>query len=143
MRRFGRPPERQRAYRHRPGAYAILPRDGKILLTWQEEPHAELQFPGGGIDAGEQPVAALHREVREETGWRIAAPRRLTTFRRFVWMPDYKAYAEKICHIFIARPILPLGPPTEEGHIAVWIDTEEALPLLANEAERAILQALR
>ena len=29
------------------------------------------KLPGGGIDEGEDTVAALHREIREETGYKI------------------------------------------------------------------------
>ena len=43
-----------------------------ILATHQAEPVPEFQLPGGGIDRGEHPIAALHREVYEETGWKIA-----------------------------------------------------------------------
>ena len=76
MRRWGEAVERGRSYRRRPGAYAILWRDGELLLTFQAEPKPEVQLPGGGIDPGESPFRALHREVREETGWSIAAARR-------------------------------------------------------------------
>jgi 8-oxo-dGTP diphosphatase len=80
MRRWGEAVVRERRYRRRPGAYAILWRDGAVLLTLQAEPRPEAQLPGGGIDAGESPLAALHREVREETGWTIAGARRLGAF---------------------------------------------------------------
>ncbi len=79
--RFGDPPERTQRYRLRTGVYAILPRRGRLLLTWQFDDKPELQLPGGGVDPGEQPLSALHREVFEETGWRIARPRCLGAFR--------------------------------------------------------------
>jgi len=119
----------------RPGAYAILPRDGKLLVTYQGEPHDEIQLPGGGIDPGEGPIQALHREVFEETGYRIANPRRLGAFRRFVWMPEYGIFAEKLCHIYLAFPVRPHGPPTEAGHLAVWMDPVDALAELYNEGD--------
>ena len=51
--RYGQPPESGRQYTLRPGAYAILPRDGALLLTHQTDPWPEFQLPGGGIDPGE------------------------------------------------------------------------------------------
>ena len=81
MRRYGEPVRADRRYLPRPGVYAILPREGCVLVTEQADPGPELQLPGGGIDPGESPHAALHREVYEETGWRIAAPRRLGAYR--------------------------------------------------------------
>lgn len=76
-------------YTQRPGAYAVLLRGRDVLLTHQAAPIPEFQLPGGGIDPGESPLAALYREVMEETGWRIARPRRLGAFRRFTYMPEY------------------------------------------------------
>ncbi|KNG93686.1 NUDIX domain-containing protein [Pseudaestuariivita atlantica] len=130
--RYGDPPIAGQRYTMRPGAYAILPRDGQLLLTYQDEPEPEIQLPGGGIDPGESPIPALYREAREETGWTLARPRRVLTYRRFVFMPEYDMFAEKICHIFIAHPVQRIGPPTEEGHIALWLDAEAALDVLVS-----------
>jgi 8-oxo-dGTP diphosphatase len=139
IRRYGGTPVAGQKYTLRPGAYAILPRDGKVLVTYQGAPHEEFQLPGGGIDPGEGPLEALHREVLEETGYRIAAPRKIGVFRRFVYMPDYGFYAEKVCHIYLARPVRPHGPPTEPGHIAVWLDPVVALAELANDGDADFL----
>lgn len=139
MRRFGEALVRGQSYRPRPGAYAVLWREGRVLVTHQSQPRPEFQLPGGGIDPGEGPLAALHREVLEETGWRIAQPKRLGAYRRFTYMPDYDRWAEKICHIYLARPVLRLGPPSEAGHEAVWMAPEQALDALANSGDRVFL----
>jgi 8-oxo-dGTP diphosphatase len=139
IRRFGERVVAGQSYRARPGAYAVLHLDGEVLLTWQEEPDAEFQLPGGGIDTGESPLTALHREVFEETGWTIAAPRRLGAFRRFAYMPDYDRWAEKVCHVYLARPILRLGPPTEAGHAAVWVAAADAPAMVGNDGDRHFL----
>lgn len=139
IRRHGAPPRRGLRHRLRPGAYAILPRGGRVLLTFQDAPHSEWQLPGGGIDAGEHPLPALHREVLEETGWTIAAPRRIGAFRRFVWMPDYGIRAEKLCTIYVARPVRRIGPPSEAGHTAAFMPVGTALAALGPEGDRAAL----
>ncbi|EAR53064.1 NUDIX hydrolase [Oceanicola granulosus HTCC2516] len=139
MRRYGQPAIAGLRYRHRPGVYALLPRDGRLLVTFQAEPVPEVQFPGGGIDPGEATVRALHREVFEETGWSIARPRRIGSFRRFAWMPDYDFWAEKVCHLYVARPVRRLGPPLEAGHSALWLTPDEALDRLDNPGERDAL----
>ncbi len=143
IRRFQEAPRRGVIYRRRPGVYAILQRGGDVLLTHQAAPVPEVQLPGGGIDPGEHPLAALHREVREETGWTIGLPRRLGAFRRFTYMPEYDRWAEKICHIYLAHPARSLGPPTEAGHTAVWAPLATAIDLVANEGDRHFLALLR
>lgn len=139
MRRFGEAVRADITYTPRPGVYAMLPLNGALLLTHQIEPEPEFQLPGGGVDPGESPLRALHREVYEETGWSIAAPRRIGAFRRFVYMPEYDLWAEKICTIYMARPVRRLGPPTEPGHTALWMPADMAAELLANEGERTLL----
>ncbi len=141
IRRFGPPPDPIGSYVARPGVYAVLPQGDRVLLTLQEEPKREFQLPGGGVDAGEFALHALHREVREETGWHIARPRRLGAFRRFVWMPEYRINAEKICHVYVARPVLRLGPPIETGHKAVWMPVRQALRALGNAGDAHFLEA--
>lgn len=136
IRRVGDAPERGRSYRLRHGVYAILPLEGQLLVTLQHEPGPELQLPGGGIDPGESPLQALYREVMEETGWSIAAPRRLGAFRRFVYMPEYDIWAEKMCAIYVAQPVRPISAPTEAGHTPMLVDTGVAARELGNEGDR-------
>lgn len=139
IRRYGEPVQAGVRYRLRPGAYAILPRGAKVLLTIQEGERFDLQLPGGGLDLGESPFQALHREVLEETGWRIAAPRRLGCFRRFVYMPEYGFWAEKLCHVYVARPIRQIVEPIELYHHTVWMEKGLAAAQLGNEGDRAFL----
>lgn len=140
IRRFGEPPHAAPRYRRRPGAYAILWRNGRILLTHQQAPVPEFQLPGGGIDPGEHPLAALHREVAEETGWTIGAARHLFSYRRFCFMPDYDMHAEKRCQIWVARPILRLSDPSEPGHSAHWMRPDAALAQVTDPGSRAALR---
>ncbi len=139
IRRYGEAVKVGKPYRRRPGVYGVLLRGGEVLLTHQAAPIPEYQLPGGGIDKGEAPIAALHREVFEETGWHIAPPRWLGTYRRFTFMPEYDMWAEKVCTIYVARPTLCQGPPSEAGHTAVWAPARVALDLLDNVGDRAML----
>lgn len=143
IRRYGAPPDPGRRWTLRPGVYAILPRDGALLLTHQCDPEPEYQLPGGGIEPGEHPAAALHREVFEETGWRIGQPRRLGAFRRFTFMPEYDLWAEKLCTIYLARPIRRLAPPSEPGHRACQMPLADAAAMLGNPSDAAFVAALR
>jgi 8-oxo-dGTP diphosphatase len=140
VKRYGEVKKTGISYHMRPGAYAILPLNNALLLTHQAKPYDEYQLPGGGIDPGESPIAALHREVLEETGWRIAAPRLFCTYKRFVFMPDYDLWAEKICKIYIARPVRKLSAPLEFGHTAQWFSINEALNVIRNKGDKDALR---
>ncbi len=139
IRRYGEPVKAGQRYTRRPGVYAILLDGDHILATHQAGPVPEFQLPGGGIDPGEQPIPALHREVFEETGWKIAVRRQLGAFRRFTYMPEYDLWAEKLCTVYLARPVRRHGPPSETGHTAVWLPVTDALTRLGNAGDRAML----
>ena len=71
------PMVREALARHRPAsrqrlaAYALVRRDDSVLLTRNSArgPHpGTWSLPGGGVDHGERPAAAVAREVAEESG---------------------------------------------------------------------------
>lgn len=142
IRRYGETPKPGQSYTRRPGVYAILPRGGQILATWQGGVHNEFQLPGGGVDPGESPLQALHREVMEETGWIIGAPRRVGAHKRFTYMPQYDRWAEKICTVYIAHPVRQLCKPLEPDHLPIWLDANDAVDLLATPGDAAFLREL-
>ncbi len=142
MRRFGEAVKAGQTYRARPGAYALVREGRDLLITEATVPDVEFQLPGGGIDPGEHPIPALHREVEEETGWRVAVQRRVGVYQRFTFMPEYDLWARKVCHVFLCRPVRRLGPPTEAGHSALWMPIAQAARLLGSPGDRWFAAAL-
>lgn len=140
IKRIGQPPRQDKTYRMRAGAYAILPLKGRFLTVVQIGDDVDVMLPGGGIDPGESPVQALHREVMEELGWRIANPRRLGAFRRFVFMPDYDLWAEKLCHVYVAHPVYQIADPIEKDHHPMVLSGSDAVAALDNAGDRMFMQ---
>jgi len=130
MRRLGERPDPNRSYWRRPGAYGIILSGNTALLTMSYEHEASPQLPGGGIDPGEGPLQALHRETLEETGWRIAVERRLGCYQRFSYLPEYGKWAQKICSVYLCRPIIKISEPTEAYHMPLWAPLESLSELL-------------
>ena len=54
----------------RPSVRGIVIRDGKVLMVHSRK-YDYYKFPGGGIEAGEDHIEALCREVREESGMMV------------------------------------------------------------------------
>jgi len=61
----------------------ILERDGRIIICQRrpDQPHAlKWEFPGGKLEVGETPEAALVRELREELGIESEAGSEITRY---------------------------------------------------------------
>lgn len=137
MRRIGESWLPEKPYRDRPGVYALICGPRGLLCVRQA---GELQLPGGGIERDEHPLAALHREVLEETGWTIAAPRRIDAFQRYNWMPDYTMWARKVQAIYLARAVRRRGPPSEADHEPLWLSPEVARRRLDVAGDREVVR---
>lgn len=142
MQRLGDPPRGGIRYTRRPGVYGLIRQDQDVLMTVSTaiEGATEVQLPGGGVDPGEHPVTALHREVFEETGWRIAPERRLGAYTRYCYLPDYGFWAQKVCVIYLCRPVRRLGPPTEPHHTPVWTRLDDTLKVLGDHTDAVFIE---
>ena len=138
MFRIGESVKKGIKYHYRPGIYGIIIVNNNILLTEQNE--EEIQLPGGGIDEGEHYITALVRETLEETGWKIQPVKRLGFFHRFVYMPEYSKWAQKVCHIYICKGLYNLTSPLEKGHKAVLMKPREAVCLLESPGDRIFVK---
>ena len=88
---------------HNGGAViAAVKNDGKMIMVKQFRKPAErvmLEAPAGKIDAGEEPMAAALRELKEETGYTARHIQKLTQMYPSV------GYSQEILHIFLCTDL--------------------------------------
>ena len=92
----------------RVGAYAVVVRDGAVLLArWVGSDPPRWTLPGGGLDHGEDPRDGAVREVEEETGYRVALRGILTveSFRELVHRPGGPLDHQTICVLYAAEVV--------------------------------------
>jgi mutator protein MutT len=102
-----------------PVVCAVIEREGHVLIA-QRPPDKLLplkwEFPGGKVEPGEDPAAAIIREIREELGCTVVPTRALPPFTH-----DYKTVViEMIPFLCALAPGSPEPHPHE--HVALaWV----------------------
>jgi len=140
--------------RYRPAVAAILQdRSGRILICERADRPGAWQFPQGGMEAGETPVAALKREVLEE----ISLPRNAYNIRRMRGPYRYrfpagmtkKGFHGQAHHYFLlrlrgAKGMLNVTGRNAEFRSMRWIRPDEFnlawLPPMKRRTYRRVLQ---
>jgi 8-oxo-dGTP pyrophosphatase MutT (NUDIX family) len=110
------------------GAKAILVCDGEVLLVRHSYGPKRWEMPGGGVKRGEEPLAALRRELLEELGLEISAavalgirsgPGRVSAHRTHLYRVDLPSRAVRADPVEIveARWCDPNVPPRPLGSL--------------------------
>jgi len=111
----------------KPTAGALCVEDGRVLLARRAaEPfEGRWDIPGGFLEEGEDPVAGLRRELKEETGLDVEPQRFLG-----VWMDRYggDSTAEATLNLYWTARIVAGDPePADDVSELRWFD-RDALP---------------
>jgi 8-oxo-dGTP diphosphatase len=101
----------------------VIEHDGRLLLAQRPvDKHLPLkwEFAGGKVEPGEEPAAAIIREIREELGCEVVITRALPRFQF-----DYtRVVIEMIPFVCTLAPGSPMPHPHE--HVALaWVRPDE------------------
>ncbi len=124
-----------------PVVCAVIARHGRVLLA-QRPAHKHLplkwEFPGGKVEPGEDPAAAIVREIQEELGCDVRITRPLPRF-----LHDYKTVVIEM--IPFVCDFIPGSPePHPHEHMAVaWPSLDELLQYDLAAADLPVVAALR
>ena len=142
FKQFGEKVNYKIKYQRRIGAYGIILQKRELILTEQitKENGIELQLPGGGSNENESLIRALYREVLEETGWGIKVLKKEGIFQRFTYMPEYKIWAHKICHIYRCATTIKKTEQLEKNHRFIIMSKKKALEAIVDTGFKYFIQ---
>jgi 8-oxo-dGTP pyrophosphatase MutT (NUDIX family) len=120
------------------GALIVGP-SGRLLLIRTHKWRDRWGVPGGKVDRGETLLAAVHREVREETG---------LTLTEVVWAPvseavdhpEFHRSAHFVLLNFVARSSGEGVTLNDEAQAYAWLPLPEALALDLNHPTRVLVE---
>lgn len=123
------------------GALIVGP-SGRLLLVRTHKWGDRWGVPGGKVDLGETLLAAVHREVREETGLALGevvwAP-----VQEAVDHPEFHRPAHFVLLNFVARATGEAVTLNDEAQAFAWVTPEEADALDLNAPTRALVAHYR
>ncbi|PRY66470.1 ADP-ribose pyrophosphatase YjhB (NUDIX family) [Vreelandella songnenensis] len=117
-------------------AACVIQQDGRFLLVEEAKggPQTVFNQPAGHIEPGEGPIAAILREVEEETAWRVTLTGYLGLY---IFHTHDKTFHS---HGFTAEPLALLDTPLDPDITAThWLTLEEIRALHAQNRLRSPL----
>ncbi|WP_310528302.1 NUDIX domain-containing protein [Nocardioides sp.] len=116
---------------------AAIVRDGAVLAARRTAPveaAGRWEFPGGKVEPGEAPEAALVREIAEELGCRIEVTG---------WLPGLAVIGDRH-ELRVACGVLTQGEPTPTEHDLIrWVTADDLDDVDWLDPDRPFLPALR
>lgn len=134
-------PDKDKQYTKRPGAYGVIKNNDSLIAIIKNKTGYFL--PGGGMENEELPDECLRRECLEEIGVEISDLNYFACGNYFFYSTISNVDMESIGYFFTCQIDKFLDMNSEDDHELVWLDIEEAIPLLYLDNQREAVRIFK
>lgn len=123
-------------YTNRYGVYAVIPNPDKTQIILVQAPNGAWFLPGGEIEAGEDHLQALARELVEELGFEAQVGRYYGQADEYFYSSHRDTHYYNPAYLYEVTSYRSIGAPLEDFNHLQWFPIDEALTALKRGSHR-------
>ncbi|MGT2933032.1 NUDIX hydrolase [Streptococcus catagoni] len=117
-------------YQSRYGVYAIIPNHEKNKVILVQAPNGAWFLPGGEIEANENHLSALERELKEELGFSAELGYYYGQADEYFYSRHRDTYFYNPAYLYEVKSFEVIGKPLEDFNNLAWFPLEQAIKKL-------------
>ncbi len=117
-------------YKARYGVYAVIPNLDKTQIILVQAPNGAWFLPGGEIEAGENHMTALERELIEELGFTAEIGKYFGQADEYFYSSHRDTHYYNPAYIYEVTGFKQVDKPLEDFNNLSWFDISEAIEKL-------------
>lgn len=117
-------------YQNRYGVYAVIPDPQKERIILVQAPNGAWFLPGGEIEAGENHLTALERELIEELGFTAKIGTYYGQADEYFYSRHRDTHYYNPAYIYEVTDYQEIGQPLEDFNHLAWFDIDTAIDKL-------------
>ena len=129
-------------YVNRYGVYAVIPNKDKDQIILVQAPNGAWFLPGGEIEAGEDHLQALKRELIEELGFTAILGQYYGQADEYFYSSHRDTYYYNPAYIYEVVSYTEAQKPLEDFNNLAWFPVEEAIEKLNPQPEHLLIDAM-
>ena len=117
-------------YQARYGVYAVIPNPEQTEIILVQAPNGAWFLPGGEIEAGENHLAALERELLEELGFTAIIGQYYGQADEYFYSRHRDTHYYNPAYLYEVTSFTQIGQPLEDFNHLAWFPIDQAIDKL-------------
>ena len=117
-------------YQARYGVYAVIPNPEQTEIILVQAPNGAWFLPGGEIEAGENQLTALERELLEELGFTASIGQYFGQADEYFYSRHRDTHYYNPAYLYEVTDYTEIGQPLEDFNNLAWFPVDDAIEKL-------------